>query len=275
MQNLANQPAPVRLFIFTGVLLCLWLPLAIPIYLGLKDNDNLASILAMALLFVELLFLWWFWGKYLYRQSNIYARYGLVVTKANLREFFDGLAIGLCFCLSLFIVETLVGWIAIVASPTINLTTVVLEGLLSALGIAFAEELLFRGWLLDELRRDYQPKTAMWTNAFMFAVLHFLKPVGEIIRTLVTFPALIVLGIALVKAKQRCKNRLGLPIGLHAGLIWGYYIVNVGQLIEYENKVPAWITGIDNNPLAGVMGLIFLSFLTWAIARFRFKSELL
>ncbi|MGV2829516.1 CPBP family intramembrane glutamic endopeptidase [Myxosarcina sp. GI1(2024)] len=274
MQNLANQPALVRLSIFTGVLCCLWLPLAIPIYLSLQEDPNLAGILAMALLFLELLFLWRFWGKYLYRESNIFARYGLVATTANLREFLNGLAVGFCFCLSLFVVEALLGWIKIVPSAEISLVKVVSEGLLSALGIAFAEELLFRGWLLDELRRDYQLKTVMWTSALLFALLHFIKPLTEIIRTLVTFPALVILGIALVKAKRRCKNRLGMPIGLHAGLVWGYYIVNVGQLIEYDNKVPAWITGIDNNPIAGVMGLIFLGILNWAISSVRFKSEI-
>lgn len=60
-------------------------------------------------------------------------------------------------------------------------------------------------------------------------------------------------------------NRLGISIGLHAGLVWGYYIVNVGQLIEYSNQVPVWVTGIDGNPIAGVMGLLFLSGLTGII----------
>jgi len=29
-----------------------------------------------------------------------------------------------------------------------------------------------------------------------------------------------------------------LPIGLHSGLVWGYYIINVGQLVEYSGQVP-------------------------------------
>jgi membrane protease YdiL (CAAX protease family) len=62
-------------------------------------------------------------------------------------------------------------------------------------------------------------------------------------------------------------DRLGIPIGLHAGLVWGYYIVNVGQLIEYSNQVPVWVTGIDGNPIAGVMGLLFLSGLTGMIMK--------
>ena len=60
-------------------------------------------------------------------------------------------------------------------------------------------------------------------------------------------------------AKYKYGDRLGMSIGIHAGLVWAYYIVSVGQLIEYTNKVPVWITGIDGNPIAGVMGLMFLS----------------
>ncbi len=263
MKNIAHKTAPVRLLIFTGVLLILWLPLAIPIYLRLKHNSNLASIFTMALLFVELLGLWHFWGKYVYQESNIFNKYGLSFTAANRSEFAKGLAIGFWFCFSLFIVEALLGWVKI-TTPEVSLIKIVAEGLLSALGIALGEELLFRGWIFDELQRDYRQSTVIFFSALLYAVLHFIKPIGEIIRTLVTFPALLLLGIILAIAKQKHRDRLGICIGIHGGLVWGYYILNVGQLIEYTNKVPPWITGIDGNPIAGIMGLIFLSILAIA-----------
>jgi LPXTG-motif cell wall-anchored protein len=52
-------------------------------------------------------------------------------------------------------------------------------------------------------------------------------------------------------------------MGLHAGLVWGYYILNVGQLVQYSNQVSPWITGVDRNPIAGVMGLLFLGTLAF------------
>ncbi|MGF1540065.1 MAG: lysostaphin resistance A-like protein [Pleurocapsa sp.] len=263
---MAYLPAPVRLLIFTGVLLILWLPLAIPIYLEIRHNSNLATIVTMALLFVDLLGLWYLWGKYVYQEANIFTRYGLSLTAANQREFLKGLAIGLWFCLSLFIVEAVLGWVEI-ATPEVSTVQIVAEGLLSALGIALAEELVFRGWILDELQRDYGDRRAIFLSALLFAVLHFLKPIAEIIRTLVTFPALLWLGIILAIAKQRHGDRLGICIGIHGGLVWGYYMLNVGQLIEYTNKVPVWITGIDGNPIAGMMGLIFLSIMAIALSR--------
>ena len=218
----------------------------------------------MTLLFVELLFLWHVWGRFVHEENQIYRRYGATIDSRNTREFRRGLAIGFCLCLGLFITEALFGWIE-VKNPTSNLFKIVIEGLLSATGIALAEELLFRGWLLDELQRDYSKKICVWVTAIAYAIAHFLKPIAEIIRTAVTFPALVLLGVALVLAKYKYGDRLGMSIGIHAGLVWAYYIVDVGQLIEYTNRVPVWVTGIDGNPIAGVMGLLFLSSLTWLI----------
>ncbi|MEN9565869.1 MAG: hypothetical protein RLZZ69_1065 [Cyanobacteriota bacterium] len=265
LKKIAEFSAPLRLVIFFGALSVLWLPLALPIYWLLREDSNLASIVTMGLLFVELLWFWQFWGRFVHEEHQIYTRYGLVRNSKNLREFGQGLAIGFWLCLGLFLTEALLGWIEII-QPSGNLIRIIIEGWLSAVGIALAEELLFRGWLLDELQRDYSKKACIWGTAIAFAVAHFLKPVTEIMRTAVTFPALTLLGIALVLAKCKYGDRLGISIGLHAGLVWGYYIVNVGQLIEYSNQVPDWVTGIDGNPIAGVMGLLFLSGLTWIMS---------
>ena len=69
------------------------------------------------------------------------------------------------------------------------------------------------------------------------------------------------MGLILVWAKGRTQNRLGLSIGLHSGLVWSYYILNVGKQIEYTGQAPTWVTGIDGNPMAGILGLIFLGLL--------------
>lgn len=67
-----------------------------------------------------------------------------------------------------------------------------------------------------------------------------------------------MLGLILVWARRKNEGRLGLSIGLHAGLVWGYYVVDVGELIHYTDAISPAITGIDGNPIAGVMGWLFL-----------------
>jgi hypothetical protein len=48
---------------------------------------------------------------------------------------------------------------------------------------------------------------------------------------------------------------LGYAAGLHGGLVWAYYQVDVNNLVLATDAVPPWITGIGGNPLAGLLGL--------------------
>ncbi|HEY9876113.1 MAG TPA: type II CAAX endopeptidase family protein [Candidatus Obscuribacterales bacterium] len=263
--RIAQYPAPARLGIFLLTLLLLWLPLAAPIHL-LGIDPNLETILTMGLLFVEFLLLLRVWGKKVYGQPHLLKRYGLERTRQNGIELLTGLSIGVLLVLSLFGFEGQLGWL-VWQPPSMFLPRLILEGLLSALGVGFAEELVFRGWLLDELQRDYRPNIALWTDASLFAVLHFIKPFSEILRTFPQFPGLLLLGLTLVWAKRRHRGRIGISIGLHAGLVWGYYIINVGQMTKYTNSVSDWITGVDKNPLAGLMGLLFLGAIAFWMKR--------
>lgn len=264
--KIAKFPVPIRIGIFVLTLLLIWIPLAAPIYLLGKDV-NLASILAIALLYTEFMILVRFWGKRVYRQPHLLRRYGLEISRRNCQKFFQGLGIGLLSLFGFFILEIFLGWV-IWQSPSEKLPQFMLEGLLVSLGIGFAEELLFRGWLLDELERDYKPKVALWVSSIVYALLHFIKPIGEILRTWPQFPGLVLLGLIFVWAKHGSGNKLGktthqkqellgLPIGIHAGFVWGYYMINVGGLVKYSD-VAEWVVGIDGNPLAGLMGWLFL-----------------
>lgn len=218
----------------------------------------------MGLLFGQFLLLLRIWGQKIYRHPQLLKSYGLVKTWQNGLELLTALGIGLLFTLSLFGLEGKLGWL-LWKQPDVSFPRVILEGFVSALGIGFAEELLFRGWLLDELERDYSPRIALWANAIIFALLHFFRPLPEMLRNLPTFPALLLLGLTMVWAKRGSQGRLGLPVGLHAGLVWGYYIIDVGRLVQYSGNVPDWITGVDGNPLVGVMGLMFLSVLAFSM----------
>lgn len=265
--KIAKFSVSVRVGIFILILLLSWIPFAAPIYLFLQDR-NLGSILAIALLYIEFIILVRFWGRRVYQQPQLLGRYGLEISRRNFQNFFQGLGIGL-FCLfGFFFLEAILGWV-IWQSPSAKLPQFIVEGLLVSIGIGFAEELLFRGWLLDELERDYKPKVALWVSSIVYGLLHFIKPLEEILRTWFQFPGLVLLGLIFVWAKRGIRKKsdkityyqpelLGLPIGIHAGFVWGYYIINVGGLVKYSGVVGEWIVGIDGNPLAGIMGWLFL-----------------
>jgi len=280
LEFLREYPAFLRIVIFLLVLVLLWLPLATPFYWLVSDR-NFVSIITLILLYVEFIILIHFWAKLIYRESHPLTRYGLVFNPKNYQNYLKGLLLGLCSLMGLFIIESLFGWV-IWQAPNPNFLRIILEGFLVAFGIGFAEELFFRGWLLDELKRDYNPKIALGINSIIFASLHFIKPLAEIQRTALQFPGLVLLGLILVVSKLAFfpassnslrlspSGWLGLPMGLHGGLVWGYYMINVGQLIDYSDTVSEAITGIDKNPLAGVMGLFCLG----AIGIFIWKKSL-
>jgi hypothetical protein len=185
----------------------------------------------------------------------------LEFTRQNGVELLRGLAIGLISIQLLFLVQGSLGWLKW-QQPSESVVRFILEAIPTAFLTALTEGLFFRGWIYDELERDYKPDVVLWTVALIFPILHFLKPIPEIIRTSPQFVGLLLLSLTCIWAKRRSQGRLGLSIGIHAGLIWGWYVVNVGKLIEYTGKVPVWVTGINDNPLAGVVGLSFLVILT-------------
>ncbi|MEA5593917.1 CPBP family intramembrane glutamic endopeptidase [Rivularia sp. UHCC 0363] len=257
--SLAQRPAPIRLGCFILTLLVPWLPYAAAIYITVKD-ENTRTILTMGILAVEFLFLLPWWSKYIHQQSSAFSHYGLEFTRKNGVELLRGVAIGLISILILFGLQGIFGWL-VWQQPSFSVLQLVLEGLISGLGVAFAEELFFRGFIYDELQRDYNPKIVISAVAIIFAVLHFIKPLSEIIRTSPQFFGLLLLGLACVWAKRSCRGRLGLSIGIHGGLVWGVYIIQVGKLVKYSGTVPQWVTGVNNNPLVGIMGLLGLTLL--------------
>jgi uncharacterized protein len=280
LSYIKNYPAPGRMLSFLLVLFLLWLPGLALIYgvmastQNLEDpgTKNILSILTMGLLAIEFIAILPWWGHKVYQHPNLYYRYGLVITSKNGWLLLTGLAIGLCFTFILFITQGIFGWLTW-QSPRLPLLQLILEGVATSLGVGLAEGLFFRGWMLDELERDYQPQVALIADAGLYALLHFLKPIPVIIQSLPEFPGLCLLATLVIIAKRQTGNLLGMSIGLHAGMIWAYYIVNVGNLVKYSGRVPDWITGINGNPISGILGLIFLTILIITIAKFLPKLD--
>lgn len=267
LRRLDRYPAPARLGIFLLALAILWLPLAAVFAWQLQGDPNSATIATTSWLFGAFVILTSAWGRWV-RQENLWQRYGLVRAAAGGRELLTGAIAGLGATFGLFAGQGLIGWQVLQPFTAATLGRVAVEGLASALGIAVAEELLFRGWLLDECDRDYSPQIALWSNALIFATLHFLKPIEAILREAAAFPGLTILGLALVAAKRRTHGRLWLAVGLHGGLVWGYYIVAVGDLLQPVPGLPVWLTGVNSNPIASVPGWLGLGMLAVWVRRY-------
>jgi uncharacterized protein len=247
--RIARFPTPVRILLFLMLLLLMWVPIALPISSSIRDS-NLVTILTMPLLYLGFIFLVMLWGRFVYQQP-LFKHYGFRQPTQSIRNALVGTGIGLISLLLMFTIQSIFGWVIWQPlKPTFG--QIFLEGMAVGLAYGVAEELFFRGWLLDELERGYSAKTVLWATSIIFAIPHCLG----FFKT--QFPALVLLSMILIWAKQATNGRLGLSIGLHSGLIWGWYLVNVGQLIQVTNRVPNWVTGIDRNPLQGIVGVLGL-----------------
>lgn len=241
-------------------LLALWLPWAIPLYL-IWGEPGPVSWLSLGLLYSLFILLLREWGQRIHRQKQPLRFYGLRLNRQLGREAGLGWLLGLGLIGVLFGGQWGLGWVGFEGFPDPFLK-IVWEGLLTGLGVGFAEELLFRGWLQQELELDYQPNSAVMIQALIFAALHFIRPLDVIVATAPQFLGLVLLGLSLGWAKQAWGRRLGMAMGLHGGLVAGYYWVNVGGLFKPSAGIPEWLTGVGGNPLAGLIGLILL----WVLA---------
>ena len=263
MNKIACYPACIRVVLFLLLLGLVWLPFAVPLYLLLGAEEPYGI---MFLVLLYLAFIGWIqvWSKKVHGQSLPLQAHGLALSTQNRQELLAGVFVGLVSLGLLFLVEGWLGWVIWQPLPT-NFLRIVAEGLLVGLGVGLAEELLFRGWLLDELRYSWGFSGALWASGLFYASLHFVKPLEAILSSLPSFPGLLLLGLTLGWARRRTQGRLGLAVGLHAGLVWGYYLIDVGDWAIYTQAVPDWVTGIYQNPLAGAAGVLFLSLIAAGI----------
>jgi membrane protease YdiL (CAAX protease family) len=130
----------------------------------------------------------------------------------------------------------------------------VLVMLVLGLWVGWTEELIFRGFLQDQLQQNWPVWVAASIASLIFALLH---GVWEGKSVLPQLPGLWLMGMVLVLARLVDAGNLGLAWGLHAGWVW--VIASLDALhIHYSGKGPTWLTGLDNKPLAGAIGLLFL-----------------
>ena len=148
-----------------------------------------------------------------------------------------------------------------------------LNGLLLLAGVGFAEELLFRGWLWGELELQLGARRALVVQALIFALLHpWYRAPG--LEALGLLGGLILLGLVLALQRRADAGSLWGAIGLHGGLVGGWFLVQKG-LLQISPAAPGWLVGpggADINPIGGLIGWIGLGALLWIRRRWWSKD---
>jgi uncharacterized protein len=252
---------------FLGLWVMFWLPIAIPLAIALKWHPPqpptmqqklplVASLYAIAPLIL--------WG-FAHFQQQPFSVYGFVWNFRLLSSVLDGFGIAILGLVILHGLLKTLGWLLWNSEQVPVLLTALLPTLGIALWISTIEELVFRGFLLNQLQRDDSFAIAAIISSVIFALLHLVWDGKEALPQLV---GLWLLGMVLVLARWLDKGSLGLAIGLHAGWIWGIASLDTAQILEYPNRNLGWLTG-NGKPLAGTFGILLLLMTggsLWAIA---------
>ena len=133
------------------------------------------------------------------------------------------------------------------------------NAVLLCLGVGFAEELIFRSWLWTELQEMIGSRRAAWAQAGIFSLVHtrFNLGLGAMGGLLI---GLFLLGMVLASQRQSDRGSLWGCIGLHGGLVAGWFLLQNG-LLHLSPNAPPWLVGPGGhspNPLGGLVGIISL-----------------
>ena len=227
------------------------------ILLGLnKENISLIGTLFTFLIFVLSLPKWFEirWGLH-----NTWILLGVNKTKRNKKlifYFLKGFLLS-TFLLSLILIPIIfTKWGIWTGKLSPN---IIINAIFLIIGVGFAEELIFRGWLLEEFKNQFGLKKAIVIQALIFSIVHigFNLPFWQMMSILA---GLFLLGILLSLIRLNDNNSLWGCIGLHGGLVGLWFITNNGLLFISKNS-PIWLVGpgsINSNPLGGLFGICLM-----------------
>jgi membrane protease YdiL (CAAX protease family) len=251
----AKAPLVVASFLFLWFIA--WLPLAVPLAwrlqwrpfspLNLKQKLSLLAALYLIAPFVVWIFLQWL------EMSG--SDCGLSGKLSFWLALLTGLALGVGGIVATFTVEGWLGWLEWRGGNWQRLWPSAFNLLAAALIIGAVEELVFRGFLLTVLERDYPYWLAAVVSSGIFALLHLVW--GEA-GTIPQLPGLWLMGMVLVLARWLAGGNLAGAWGLHTGWLWALWSLEAAGLFSYTGKGSPWLVGWGNQPLAGWAGIACL-----------------
>jgi len=178
-------------------------------------------------------------------------------------EMLFGVALGAGLMLAIFALEAGLGWVQIVGfawqEGALNAVKALALGLGLYIAVAFTEELMVRGYILQTLAEGLPLGLAVPISSVIFGLLHASNPNASWVSTLNLVIAGIFLALGYVVTR-----RLWLPIGLHfgwnffQGTLLGFPVSGTESptLIRQIESGPDLITGGAFGPEAGLTGLV-------------------
>ena len=229
------------------------------LYIFNRDiNSNDLSIIGTIITFFLFLIILPSWARNRWRANHVWLSIGLDFKDKyrSIKTFFYGFLFSFFILLAFFLFMNLCGWV-----DTVNYIKVerLLNSILLIISIGLAEEIIFRGWLMEEMVLLFGLRRGIVFQAAIFSLAHYRSDIG-FLALIPFFTGLFLFGLVLTLRRTIDKGSLWGCIGLHGGMVGIWYLFDSGMVI-FSSYTPYYLLGPSKlmvNPIGSVLGITIL-----------------
>ena len=228
-------------------------------YLFKRDiSSNSLSIIGTSITFILFLGILPTWGKIRWKTNDLWLSLGLDFKNKStaLKNFFRGFIFSIFLLIILFIFFLLCGWIDRIEYVRLD---EILNAVILIFSIVLAEEIIFRGWLMEEMVLLYGFRRGLIFQSAIFSFAHYRADIG-FLALIPFFTGLFLFGIVLTLRRIFDKGSLWGCVGIHGGLVGLWYLFDSG-MVSFSINTPYFLLGPSRNmvnPIGSVVGIIIL-----------------
>ena len=221
-------------------------------------SSNSLSIIGTIITFFLFLIVLPSWGRIRWKIDDVWLAIGLNFKNKSriLNTFISGFIFSFfllsIFCLCIYLCGFIDGFNSIKFAEFLNAIFLIIS-------IVLAEEIVFRGWLLEEMVLLFGLRKGIIFQSAIFSFAHYRSDLG--ILALIPFLiGLFLFGLALTLRRAVDNGSLWGCIGFHGGLVGIWYLIDSGLLI-FSVDTPYYLLGPSKNminPISSVIGIVIL-----------------
>ena len=221
------------------------------------SSSNL-SIIGTIITFLLFLSVLPSWGSIRWKNNNLWLSIGLDFKNkfSSIKIFLNGFLFSIFLIFILFVFFFTCGWVDRVDNIKF---TELLNAILLIVGIVFAEELIFRVWLMEEMVLLFGLRRGIILQSTIFSFAHYRSDIG-LLALIPFFTGLFLLGLVLTLRRTIDRGSLLGCIGLHGGLVGIWYLFDSGMVV-FSIDTPYFLLGPSKNmvnPIGSLLGITIL-----------------
>jgi membrane protease YdiL (CAAX protease family) len=241
-------------------------------------SDQVELLINSALLAIGFSVITWLARRRIDQRS--FVSLGLEPKAEAWKDLGVGLLLGAVLIGLIFLIQFFAGWLTVEGTAFDDglgdVFSILVTALVLFILVGYYEELVFRGYILQNLAEGAGLPWALVISSAMFGALHLINPNANL------FTLASITGAGLMMAYGWiATRRLWLPIGLHIawnffqGAAFGFPVSGIGieGVLQLKDNGPVWLTGGRFGPEGGLMVLPAMALGALAIWLYGRKSK--